>query len=172
MYRLFIACLILIAGLTVSGCSRASAPSNAQASKPYAGYVLPAPDGWKASDRLGKGVEVLYLGPDQGGFEANINLMVQSLPAKLDLAGYTDITLKQMSAAKGKVISEKDVTISDLPGHQIVWTATMANRPLEFLSQYVIRGDKAVLFTGTSLESKYSEVAPVFEASAASLQLK
>ncbi|MBS2038051.1 DcrB-related protein [bacterium] len=176
MYKVLIASLLLTAGLFGSGCSRpAVAPSStptgqtSQADKPF---VLPAPSGWKASDKLGSGVAQLYMGPDQGGFQANINVMVQTLPGNMDLKSYTDVTLKQMEAAKAKIVSEQDVTVSGVPAHQVVWTATMNGRNLQFLSQYALKDGKAILFTGTSLEAKYSEVSPVFESSAASMQLK
>ncbi len=134
-----------------------------------AGYQLVPPAGWKSYPDRASQMKALsvFKGVDQGGFVANINVMTQPV-GKLD--EYTRVTREQLKSAKATIVSEKAVKLGKTPGHQMIWKMTMQGHKLQFHSTWFVARGKTYLFTGSSLESKWSGVSKLFAQSAATFQ--
>ncbi len=134
-----------------------------------AGYRLSPPAGWKSQADQARQIQAssVFIGVEQGGFMANINVMIQPV-GKLD--EFTRITKEQLKSAKAVIISEKSVKCGSTAGHQMIWKMPMQGKKLQFHSTWFVARGKTYLFTGTSLESKWSGVSKLFAESAASFQ--
>ncbi len=134
-----------------------------------AGYQLVPPADWKSyPDRAAQmNASSVFKGVDQGGFVANINVMMQPVD-KLD--EFTRITREQIKSAKATIVSEKAVKLGSAPGYQMIWKMSMQGRKLQFHSTWFVARGKTYLFTGTSLESRWSGVSRLFAQSAATFQ--
>lgn len=130
------------------------------------GFRLTPPPGWSAAPDKAKrmGALAIFMGPMQSlSFRANINVMEQAIG---DLNRFNDISLQQIRR-EGTVVSQRQLKLGGVPAREIIWKAKMQGQDLQFHSTFWTRGGKTYLFTGTSLQSKWSAVAPALRQSAA-----
>lgn len=138
-------------------------------SDPQNGFRLTPPDGWNSAPSVAKKVnaKACFMGPMQSSdFRANINIMVQAMG---DLEKFNSISVEQIKSSGGTIVSQKKIKLPSGPGYQVIWKATMNGRPLEFNSTYTCGKGQTVLFTGTSLESKWNDVSGLLDKSAMTL---
>lgn len=128
------------------------------------GFRLTPPPGWQNVPPE-RGAVLIYMGPDQGNFRANINVMVQ--PAK-SMDDYYKTTMNGLSKTPGaKVLSERKVKAGKLDGYEMIWRAPLYGKNLQFYSRWFYSDGKVRLFTGTSLGTGWRTVEPIFAKSAA-----
>lgn len=132
---------------------------------PRTGFSSAAPSGWKQSTY--QGAAVVYLAPKPlKGFNPNINVVVQDVPAAFTLGRYTEVSLPQLKAALpgSKVVVLRATTLSGLGATQLNYTATQGNYKLYFTQTYTVVGKHAYLLTGTTLQGQEAALAPVMAA--------
>lgn len=133
------------------------------------GFSLVPPAGW--TEKTESPIQYYWMGPNQGKFTANLNVMVQTLPKGMGLDGYLQASAQSEKQAGATTVRDKDIVRNGLKGRSHEWRCQMQGRQLHFLSIFFVKGGKAYLLTGTSLDSKYAGVVKDFEASAASFQV-
>lgn len=132
-------------------------------------FQLVPPPGWKVQGPVpGRQFAVAFLGPQQDGFRANINVATQLLDD--DLTSYREFFLTHIREKRGTVISDEEVQLTQGPGRQIIWKRPAQGLEVQFNTTFFLTGGTLYLFTGTSLVSQWDEVAGLFHTSALTLR--
>ena len=124
------------------------------------GFTIHAPAFAKAEQ--GNVIPVMMLGPADGGFCPNINVMIQNgAPGPED---YRKVTLEQFKAAGFKVNSEENRTVSGKSA--ILWNyeGVQQGRNLQFLSLAVFDSNRVFLITCTATKETFPNLEKKFAA--------
>lgn len=129
------------------------------------GFKITAPPGWTKVPPQ-QGAVLILVGPDQGGFRSNINVMVNPTTSLQD---YYAANVKELKTTPGaKILSDRKIKAGGVPGYEIIWQAPINGQNLQFYSRFFFANGKACLFTGTSLISAWKSVEPALSAAASS----
>ena len=143
----------LIGLLTIVLAACGSAPAASQIGTRYVDpegtYTIQVDPGWTISvGGFAQGVEAWILGPAEGGFTPNLNLLTQGAPG-MDLDAYIKRSVETATSYIPDV-SILDQTTIDGPGGKLArleYTGTVQGRSLHFLSYTAVSGGTAVIAT-------------------------
>lgn len=129
------------------------------------GFKISYPDNWTPkeaeSNEMSLVVGFLAPGEDIDNPLDYLTVQIENLPAaqKVTLEQYTQAINKNLKSSYPdfSVIGEDDLVISNLPGHVMVYTATVEQTPYQILLAYTIKDNKAYVLTYYALTNRYSE---------------
>lgn len=142
---------LLIAAVLLS-CGRGSASIGTTYNDPEGAYTIQVDPAWEIQvGAVAQGVEVWFLGPAEGDFRPNLNVLTQSAPG-MSLADYTTASVANAPAliADFKVVSEAQVDASGATLEVLEYTGTAQGRQLHFLAVFGVRSDRAIVATLTT----------------------
>ena len=120
---------------------------------PQYDFTATAPAGWRQSSYAG--TAVVFLAPRAvSGFNPNINVLVQDLPAGMTLKAYDDLTLGQIKTyiTDGKIISHGNATLGGVPARRLTYMGRQGQATLFFTQVYAVFGQQAYVLTGTTVQ--------------------
>lgn len=152
--------MVAICAFAALSLSQGSAYTDAQ----Y-GFSATAPAGWKQGSYPGTAV-VFASSTIVQAFAPNINVLVQELPSAMTLKDYGDVTVNQIKtlATDGKMISRTATVLGGLQASQLNFTARQGQYKLYFTQIYAVRGKKAYVITGTTVQGQEAALTPVVAA--------
>jgi hypothetical protein len=142
----------LLASAIVLSCGGGSATVGTTYNDPEGTYTIQVDPAWEIQvGAVAAGVEVWFVGPVEGDFRPNLNLLTQSA-AGMSLADYTTTSVANgpKLIADFKVVSESRI---DSPGttlEVLEYTGTTQGRQLHFLAVFGVRSDRAIVATLTT----------------------
>jgi len=129
------------------------------------GFTMSYPLGWLSKELgandLGMVVGFLAPGEDVDNPTSYVTMQMESLPSdqQITLDNYTSaITSNLKSAYKSfKLLSKRNISVSSLPGKEILYTLDDSGAPYEILLQYTVQGDKAYVLSYYAPEESYTQ---------------
>ena len=122
---------------------------------PEGAYTLQVDPAWDLQvGGFAEGVEIWFLGPVEGGFRPNVNLLTQSAPG-MDLAGYTAASIRSAPSAISDFQLVSSTRIEPELG-VMEYRGTAQGRHLHFLAIFGIRSGRATIATLTSPEETFA----------------
>lgn len=134
---------------------------------PHPAFDLEVPDGFLASDS-----PVFLVGPEEGGFRANINVTVRPSPVP-DAATYLELAKREILGHPGGEVVSAGVGERDgRPDARIVYRFKMEGRHQQSLDRYVIAGGLCYVLSYTALCATFERLRPAAERILDSFQLR
>lgn len=130
------------------------------------GFGMSYPEGWTAKEAgqnsMGMVVGFLAPGDDIDNPINYVTVQIESLPSsqKITLDQYaTAVTSNLKSSYKDfRLLTEENITISNMPGRELLYTMDNGGTPYEILLQYTIKDGKAYLLTYYAQEDRYVQL--------------
>jgi hypothetical protein len=132
------------------------------------GFSIVPPTGWKTKEnvKIGNFTSVVaFIGPKENDFTVNFNIYSESTKG-LNLQEYVNLG-KEASASipSFNLISEKNRTIKNLEGYELVYTINLMNKSLEFEQMILIKNGESYVITFASLKDNFDKYISDFEKS-------
>src|SRR5437773_4425922 len=139
---------LLIAAVLLS-CGGGSASIGTTYNDPEGAYAIQVDPAWEIQvGAVAQGVEIWFLGPAEGDFRPNLNVLTQSAPG-MSLADYTVASIANAPSliADFKVVSEAQSAASGGSLEVLEYTGTAQGRQLHFLAVFGVRSNRAIVAT-------------------------
>lgn len=136
------------------------------------GFAITSPPGWKQASY--PGVNVLFVAPNRlPGFQPNVNVLVQPLPAGMTQQKYHEISLSQLAAVitDGKMISQRATTLGGQPANELIYQGRQGKSTLYFHATYAVKGQRAYILTGTTLLGAEETLLPAMKSFVSSFKI-
>jgi hypothetical protein len=129
------------------------------------GFTMSYPQGWlsKEPDANDLGMVVGFLAPggDVDNPTSYVTVQMESLPSdqQITLDKYTSAITSNLKSAykRFKLLSKRNITVSILPGKEILYTLDDSGTPYEILLQYTVQGDEAYVLSYYAPEERYTQ---------------
>jgi len=132
------------------------------------GFSIVSPIGWKIEENFKVGnftSIVIFMGPKENDFTVNFNIYSESTKG-LNLQKYVEFGKETLASVPSfKLISEKNRTINNLEGYELVYTIDVKNKTLEFEQVILIKNGESYAITFASLEDNFDKYISDFEKS-------
>ena len=132
------------------------------------GFTIQAPS-FSAVAKGSMVIPVMLLGPAENAFSSNVNVVVQE--TAMTREEYRKVTFAQIEAARFKVISEKNTTVSKKDALLIEYEGEQQGRDLRWLALAVFAGERVHVVTCTALMDSYAKQEAAFKECIDSFQL-
>jgi hypothetical protein len=142
---------ILVSALVLS-CGGGSSSIGTTYNDPEGTYAIQVDPAWEIQvGAVAQGVEVWFLGPAEGDFRPNMNVLTQAAPG-MSLADYTTASVANAPSliADFKVVSEAQIQSSGGSLEVLEYTGSAQGRQLHFLAVFGVRSDRAIVATLTT----------------------
>ena len=131
------------------------------------GFSITGPNTWDMRESL-MGMTVVFLEPlanKSDTFHENVNVVVEMLPAGMDLDGYVKANLAGVAKAlKGfKVVSSASAKIGKNTAQRMVYQHNTTGTNLKVLLYVVVSGGRGYVITCTSTPDQYPSHERIFE---------
>jgi hypothetical protein len=144
----------LLAAVVVAGCggSPRATPIGTTYDDPEGAYAIQVDPAWTINvGGFASGVEIWILGPAEGDFTPNLNLLTQAAPG-MDLAEYAKASIQNAPKFIPDVSLISQSTVDGPSGQlgRIEYSGTVQSRSLHFLAYFGIRDGTAIVATLTT----------------------
>ena len=157
--------IALLASAIVLSCGGGSATIGTTYNDPEGAYTIQVDPAWQIQvGAVVQGVEVWFIGPVEGDFRPNLNVLTQAAPG-MSLADYTTASVANAPAliADFKVVSESQIDASGASLEVLEYTGTAQGRQLHFLAVFGLRSDRAIVATLTTGFATFASWRPTIE---------
>jgi hypothetical protein len=156
---ILLAGVVLIISVMASGCTfNVGNVSPSPTSTTYTsarGYTIKYLSDWGKPQEQSSGRLVVFTAPTNNVSE-NLNVQVMNLSTGSTLAAVTDDLMSNAENSDHfKPIETTDTTLSGLPAHKIVFTATVDGDQLKVLQTWTVKDGKAYVITYKAAPSNY-----------------
>lgn len=136
------------------------------------GVKIQYPPSWERDDVLQSTppltLVVMFLSNEQRptGIRQNINLVIEDLPSEMTLAEYTElgIAMERDFFENYTLLKSDDVTIAGTyRGHRVQFTAVLSGGAMTFKQVWILRGNKAHVWTFADSVEVFDEHVKTFE---------
>lgn len=141
-------------------------------------YSIKYPEQWEKTMQDGYVTFLSSVSDSNDNFRENVNVMIQDASAEpITLEQYTQVTKDWIfeSAGQAGLISEKDIQLSGLNGHELHYKlpgqAMDFSEPLYFYQAYAMKGTDVFLLTYSGTEAQFNEFLPVAKEAFASFKV-
>ena len=144
--------IALLASAIVLSCGGGSATIGTTYNDPEGTYTIQVDPTWEIQvGAVAAGLEVWFVGPAEGDFRPNMNVLTQAAPG-MSLADYTTASVANAPAliADFKVVSESQIDASGASIEVLEYTGTAQGRQLHFIAVFGVRSDRAIVATLTT----------------------
>jgi hypothetical protein len=136
------------------------------------GFAIAPPEGWTVDDSGSLGADVVFLDEAADGFQANINVRVDSAGGlSLDDIISQSRTALGTSFTDYTTITDESTTVDGAAAHRFEATLTQGDFELHNLQSIVLSDDVIYTVTATSRDESWSEHEATFRASLATFTL-
>ncbi len=144
-----------------------------------AGFTIKYPSDWTVAPYK-EGTNVIFYSPLENAldvFKENVNIVVQDMSAQKmipDLNKYTTIAINQMQVVfkqNFKLLESKPITISGVPGHEIVFIGHGPEMDLKIKCAWTIKRKASYQFTYGAVASQYDKYIDKVDAMLRSLHI-
>lgn len=130
-----------------------------------AAYQIQYPSSWQLDQSASMQTSFVLYGRQlaEGKFRENVNLIMQDISGyNLDLAGYAKLSEDQINIAmaNGKILESKQVTVSGITHHMIIYQGDFNQYKLKWKQYYWIVQNKAYVLTFTATQETFEEFLP------------
>ena len=146
-------------------CGGGSATIGTTYNDPEGAYAIQVDSSWEIQvGTVAQGVEVWLLGPAEGDFRPNLNVLTQAAPG-MSLADYTTASIANAPSliADFKVVSEAQIQGSGGSLEVLEYTGTAQGRQLHFLAVFGVHSDRAIVATLTTGGATFATWRPSVE---------
>jgi len=135
---------------------------------PIYGFGVSYPEGWTIKEAAlnSQNLVASFLAPGEaiGSAKNYVTVQVESLPSdypsdsKVGLDQYTSAVISNLQKLEDfKLISNRDITLWNLPGKEILYTMNNGEVPYKILIQYTIKENKAYVISYYAQADTYSK---------------
>ena len=146
--------------------TRPSARPGEYLSRQYRVAITP-PSGWETlEDTMGAVVAFRAPQTDPGAtFLENVNLVVESVPAGVDVDRYAQLGLDLLMKISNdvEVLDSSPAALGGIPGRRMELMMQQGQFPLHLVQRCVVIDARAYVFTATALQSDFAACEPTFE---------
>ncbi|MEK7590871.1 MAG: PsbP-related protein [Patescibacteria group bacterium] len=137
------------------------------------GIEIGYPKTWSVQED-GKGVYFISPKTDSADtIRENINVLVEDLAEKVDLAEYTTSALFQVAALDNYSMQDDTKSrVGVLPGHMITYQAMIEGHTMQFQQAWTVKDDKAYLITLAAAPETFSNYRAIFNRMAKSFKVQ
>ena len=129
------------------------------------GFKMSYPQGWRSKepDANDLGMVVGFLAPGENidNPTSYVTVQMEALPPdqQVTLDNYTSAITSSLKSAyrSSKLLSRRNITVSGIPGKEILYTMDDGGTPYEILLQYTVQGDKAYVLSYYAPEVSYTQ---------------
>lgn len=137
------------------------------------GIEIGYPKTWSVQEE-GRGVYFISPKTDSADtIRENINVLVEDLTDKIDLAEYTTSALSQVAALDNYALqNDTKSRVGTLPGHMITYQATIEGHTMQFQQAWTVKDDRAYLITLAAAPETFENYRAVFNRMAKSFKVR